>query len=116
MAEVDGRWPVDRWTRTPQRLLTLGGSCGWCWWTTWLAGASLGRLPMPQGRKSASSRRMKGAGSNLASAGGTSRRGARSTILELVEEDEDRFGLDREWNERSDLSYTSFRMIEKGRG
>lgn len=36
---------------------------------------------------------MKGAGSNLASAGGTSRRGARSTILELVEED--RFGLDR---------------------
>lgn len=42
---------------------------------------------MRGGRKSASSRRMKGAGSNLASAGGTSSRGARSTILELVEED-----------------------------
>lgn len=30
---------------------------------------------------------MKGAGSNLASAGGTSSRGARSTVLELVEKD-----------------------------
>lgn len=67
---------------------------------------------MRGGRKSASSRRMKGAGSNLASAGGTSSRDARSTVLELVEKD--RYGTRSSGTEKKKKNLSYEYIIEKG--